>query len=312
MKASPVSPLSVTLITPSLNHGRFIAEAVDSVQDAACKIQHIVVDGGSTDETREVLQGRDVELYIEPALDSHAAINFGFAIARGDLVIVLNSDDRMTPETLDAIARYMADHPETGAVCGAMRFFSAGKGEEKDLFRRGHAPGRDMALELTFGAPGFNSWVFRKSLIEALGGLDVQWSFSADRDLLLRLFRQSEPVCFPDILYHYRVHGASRTMRPDGANLAAIYDEHIAQIPGHRQAWADDPGMLRLLDGWQALEQTKRAGLALGRCLPAPLRLRPVITLASLAAAVLRPDRWLPLFRSLKARHRLRAITVKD
>jgi glycosyltransferase involved in cell wall biosynthesis len=250
----------LTVITASLNHGCFIGAAVDSVvvrPDIA--FEHLVIDAASSDETMQVLAERPhLAVHVRPELDSHEAINYAMGIARGDIVGMLNADDRYDAGALNEVVDYFAAHPEVQALCGTMRFFTEENGNEREYGTFLHAPGRDMRLELTFGNPGFNSWFFRADLLRRLGGFRTRFRFGADRDLLLRLYAMTKPAILPRVVYHYRIHPGSRTMDPGGANRQAMIADHL-QIVREQSAeiWSHDPAMLTMLSAWAALEQFK-------------------------------------------------------
>ena len=250
----------LTIITASLNHGRYIGAAVDSVRPRSdIPYEHLVIDGDSTDETAQVLAERPhLDVRVMPGLDSHEALNYAFGIARGGIVGMLNSDDRYDPGALDDVVDFFAAHPEVEAVCGGMRFFTEAAGVETETSRFMHLTGEDMRLELTFGNPGFNSWFFRIGVLRRLGGCHTQYRFGADRDLLLRLYAITRPEPLPRIVYHYRVHIGSRTMDPRGTNRQAMIMDHLNMISAQAgPMWAGDPEMRTLVADWQALERFK-------------------------------------------------------
>ncbi len=266
---------TLSIVTPSLNDVAHVAEAISSVRlKSGGRVQHIVVDGGSTDGTLDVLAKFPIERHVMPRLDSHQAINYGAARAVGDVVGVLNTDDYYQPGALDAVLAFWADHLEAEAICGSMRFFHGG-GEE---WKRGHVRDDGMMLELTFGAPAFNTWFFRLSSWQRLGGLDTRWSFSADRDFLLRLFRTTRPAVLNRLVYHYRVHGGSRTLRPDGANRPAIAAEHLALAQAQLAVPGWGPAQVRTLRSWWAYEWLKHKVLG-GVPDRRPNRLPPLLSL---------------------------------
>jgi glycosyltransferase involved in cell wall biosynthesis len=255
----PKSPI-LTVITASLNHGSFIGAAVDSVRvRPGITYEHLVIDGDSTDETALVLAERPhLDVRVMPGLDSHEALNFALGIARGEIIGMLNSDDRYAPGALDDVVDFFAANPLVEAVCAGMRFFTAEHDVERETGRFLHLTGEDMRLELTFGNPGFNSWFFRAGLLRRLGGFRVYYRFAADRDLLLRLFAVTTPKALPKIVYNYRIHIGSRTMDPRGTNKYAMIMEHLQLIREQSaQIWASDRGMLALLADWEALERLK-------------------------------------------------------
>ncbi len=256
----PDRKLTLTVVTPSLNHGAFIGAAVDSAQlSDAYGFEHIVVDADSTDETHAVLRARPrLKLVIRPELDSHQALNHALELAQGDVIAFLNADDRYEPGVLDRVMAHFQANPQTMSMCGVIRVFTEEDGVESVVELFGHCGPEDMPLELTFGNPGFNSWFFRRSLLQQLGGFREQYRFGADRDLLLRAYAISPPVALPALTYHYRMHTGSRTMDPRGTNREAMIRDHLAMISAEMdEVWTDHPKMRLMLTRWDALERFK-------------------------------------------------------
>ena len=252
--------IRLSFLTPSLNHGRFVGSAVDSAKPPAdITSEHLIIDGGSSDETAQVLAERQhLRVYFKPGLDSHEALNLGLSLARGDVIGFLNADDRYETAALGAVMELFAANPGVQAVCGGMRFFSEECGAEKEIRTFSHMDGQDMALELTFGNPGFNSWFIRRDLLVQLGGFRTTYRFAADRDLLLRLYAISKPMVLPQIAYHYRVHEGSRTMDPRGTNREAMAREAVAIVRDQlAEIWDENPRMRTMMARWAALEQFK-------------------------------------------------------
>jgi glycosyltransferase involved in cell wall biosynthesis len=252
--------LALTVITPSLNHGRFIGAAVDSaIPRADIPFEHLVIDGGSTDETMAVLAARPhLNVLVKPGLDSHEAMNHALEIARGEVIGFLNCDDRYDPGALDAVVDYFNANPSVEAVCGSVRHFIERGGHEQEVSRFSHAGPDHMRLRLTFGNPSFNSWFFRRSLLQRLGGFHVSFRFAADRDFLLRVFAMTKPSVLHRTVYHYRVHQGSRTMDPRGTNRQAMIMDHLRLARKQSaELWSDDDIMRSLLANWDALERFK-------------------------------------------------------
>jgi glycosyltransferase involved in cell wall biosynthesis len=250
----------LTIITPSLNHGRFIGVAVDS----ACPrtdipFEHLVIDAASTDETAAVLAARPrLDVHLMPNLDSHEALNYALTKAKGEIIGFLNSDDRYEDGALDAVMAHFRRNADVQALCGTMRFFNDTDGVEREIGIFPHHKGDDFRLELTFGNPGFNSWFFRRQLLHRLNGFRTYYRFAADRDLLLRLYGQTIPAVFDPLVYHYREHTGSRTMDPRGTNRQAMIMDHLRLVREQSaDIWPGDPLMLDLLANWEALEKFK-------------------------------------------------------
>src|SRR5512136_2224736 len=118
----PSSLPTVSIITPSFNQAHFIEETIRSVlaQDYP-NLEYIIVDGGSTDGSVEIIQKYAGHLawWVSEKDKGHAdALNKGFAHARGDILAWLNSDDTYYPGAVAEAVTYLQSHPETGMVYG--------------------------------------------------------------------------------------------------------------------------------------------------------------------------------------------------
>src|SRR5262249_50324954 len=115
---------SISIVTPSLNQGRFIAATIESVASQSYKpFEHLVVDGGSTDGTLQVLRRYASLAHLrwvsEPDYGQSDAINKGVGMVRGDVVGWLNADDLYYPGALAAIADAFARYPDADVVYGS-------------------------------------------------------------------------------------------------------------------------------------------------------------------------------------------------
>jgi glycosyltransferase involved in cell wall biosynthesis len=204
----------VSVVTPSLNQGRFLADALDSViaqQHPA--IEHIVVEGGSTDETATVLEEYTRRAHIRviedvPPRGQAAALNVGFRAARGEIIGWLNADDRYVPgafaaatETLVGEVKLMYGDwqiiDELGAV---IRSQVAGKFDRRDL------------LNGTGGTIGQPAVFFRRELFERIGYLDENLHYAMDYDFWLRAAEVTEFRRFAGTLAQFRHHPDSKTV----------------------------------------------------------------------------------------------------
>ncbi len=124
-------PLSISIVTPSFNQSDFLKLCLDSVSGQSRKAsQHIILDPGSTDGTRELLREygqkfANVELIFEPDKGQADAISKGFALAQGDIVSWLNTDDGYSsPEVFEKIAGIFERHPDVDFVYGRGTFIA--------------------------------------------------------------------------------------------------------------------------------------------------------------------------------------------
>lgn len=184
----------VSILTPSFGQARFLPDCLASVaRQTYPRIEHVVVDGGSSDGTLAVLEaaGNDVRWVSEPDEGQADAVNKAFAASTGEIVGWVNSDDGLF--ATDSVARVVAafsDHPEADVVYG-----DAALVDETGQIVRHHRsrwPTGSLPLVSPIVQPGA---FFRRSAIERDGLLlRVELHRLLDYELWLRL--RSRGVCF--------------------------------------------------------------------------------------------------------------------
>src|SRR6266576_1298377 len=124
-------PPKISIVTPSFNQGRFLEETILSVLNQNYpNLEYIIIDGGSTDETVDVIRRYEDRLAYwvsEKDRGQVHAINKGIEKTTGDLFGFINSDDLYLPGTFSAVAEYFESHPQAEWVCGDTIMFEAGR-----------------------------------------------------------------------------------------------------------------------------------------------------------------------------------------
>ncbi len=198
---------TLSVVTPSLNNGEFIEDAILSVSgQQAVAVEHIVVDGASTDGTLGILKRYPcVQWTSEKDKGQSDAINKGFLRASGDLVGWLNADDYYLPGGLEAIARAAEENPEADIIYGDCVFVdSSGK-----IVRSKVEHDFDPAILLYFGCyiPSTSTF-FRRRVIESDLLLDCEYRVCMDFEYFARLAHLGCKFHYvPRFIAAFRWHG---------------------------------------------------------------------------------------------------------
>ena len=198
---------TLSVVTPSLNSGEFIKDAIESVsQQRTVAVEHIVVDGSSTDDTVAILQRHPhVQWTSEKDNGQSDAINKGFLRATGGLVGWLNADDYYLPGGLEAIAHAAREHPEADVIYGDCVFVdSNGK-----IVRSKVEHDFDPAILLYFGCyiPSTSTFL-RHRVIESGLLLDCEYRVCMDFEYFARLSHAGCKFQYvPRFIAAFRWHG---------------------------------------------------------------------------------------------------------
>jgi glycosyltransferase involved in cell wall biosynthesis len=205
--------VSVSLVIATFNHGRFLAEALDSaIAQTLRGVEIVVVDDGSTDDTPEVLArytGR-VRVIRQPNRGLAAARNLGLASARGTHVAFLDADDVLMPTKLAEQVAVLERAPTVGwTYCDVLIETTATGAETRASERFGYDTRRLdgwIFPELIHGnfVPAIAPLI-RRTVLDAAGGFDERLTALEDWDLWLRVSLISEARYTPAVLARYRV-----------------------------------------------------------------------------------------------------------
>lgn len=220
----------VSIITPSFNQAGFLEETILSVltQDYP-RIEYLVIDGGSTDGSLDILKRYSDRLtYVsEPDRGQSHAINKGFRVARGEILAWLNSDDTYLPGAVSAAVAFMRVHPEVMMVYGeGYCITSEGNTigrfpwtEPFDLWRLMYVS--DYILQQTT--------FFRRSVLERVGFLDEGLHWGMDWDLWLRIGKCAKIAYLPTYMANLRQYLSTKT----GSGGIARLNELVTIVRRH-------------------------------------------------------------------------------
>ena len=215
-KASPKAILKVSvrisIVTPSLNQGRFLQDCISSVtEQTGVEVEHIIADAGSTDETIEILSRHPHLIWAsEPDAGMSDGINKGFRRATGDWLMWLNCDDYLLPGALAKVAEFIKRNPNLDVVHGDCVFVR----EDKSVIRRkyDHPLGELVLLFAGCYLPSTATF-FRRKIIDQGQFLDTSYKVCMDWEYYLRLIRSGFKFGYlSEALAGFRWHSSNTSM----------------------------------------------------------------------------------------------------
>lgn len=215
----------ISIITPCLNRVQFIHVAIESaLAQNYGPFEHIIMDGGSTDGTLDLLASYPhLRVISAPDQGVYDALNKGIALARGEIIAQLNTDDVLEQGIFGSIADLSIQNPTADAVCGGARVFENHPTGEQTIKEYDSISEAELPYRATIGVPIFNAWFFRKSVFDRIGRYSLEYPLIADRDFLIRCYLgKIKVIQAHKIAYHYLQHSGSLTINPQG-NLCPVF-----------------------------------------------------------------------------------------
>ncbi|MEI8350723.1 MAG: glycosyltransferase family 2 protein [bacterium] len=211
--------MKISVITPNFNGERFLEESLKSVQSQfrpGLEIEHLVIDGGSTDGSLAILERHRAgltRLVSERDSGPASAINKGLALATGDVVAWLNSDDHYLPGALVRVAELMQEYPRRALCFGHCPIID----ETGMEIRRGITRFKELFFPFScrFMIQSINyisqpAMFFRRTALEQGGALREDLNAAWDYEFILRLWKRGGAVHVPGgPLAEFRWHPAS-------------------------------------------------------------------------------------------------------
>jgi glycosyltransferase involved in cell wall biosynthesis len=190
--------MKISIITPSFNHGRFIQDTIESVLDQKYdNFEHIIIDGGSTDNTLDIISSyKHIKWISEKDSGSASAINKGLNIADGDIISWLNSDDYYDSNVFQRIVEVLSNNTDINFIYGNQTFVNENK--VVTLKDKTIPPDLDYLLNYSADIIRQSAIFFTKSLLNKVGNLDIRLKCVFDYDLFLRMIKIAHPFYIND------------------------------------------------------------------------------------------------------------------
>ncbi|MGB2965432.1 MAG: glycosyltransferase family 2 protein [Anaerolineales bacterium] len=202
----------VSIITPSYNQGVYLEATMQSVLNQTYpQLEYIVVDGGSTDGSPQIIQSYADQLswwVSEPDQGQADAINKGFRKARGEIIAWLNSDDLYLPWTVPEAVEVFLKNPEAGLVYGDA-VSADGEGRLLNELRFDSWGVKEL---LQFNIICQPAVFMKRSVLEEVGFLDPSYHFFLDHQLWIRLARETTMIHHPRIWAVSRYHAEAKNI----------------------------------------------------------------------------------------------------
>ena len=215
----------VSIITVVYNNDRYLAATIDSVIEQSYRnIEYIVIDGGSTDGTLDIIRqyADRIDYWIsEPDNGLYDAMNKGIALARGEIIGILNSDDLYFADTVAQVVSAYLQHDSSTVIYGSMRKFA----DEEQTISTNRGDLSDRAFDTASIVINHPTCFVPRVCYQNYGGFQPEYEVGADRELMMRFHRQGiEFANLERSLAQFRLGGTTSDQ-----SLASIINREIIQ-----------------------------------------------------------------------------------
>lgn len=202
------SMIKFSVITPSYNQGKFIEQTIQSViNQNYANYEHIILDGGSSDETIEILKKYPHLMWIsEKDRGQSDALNKGFELATGEIIAWINSDDWYEPNAFSAVAKFFEENQDKNVVMGNCNLVDV-NGNIFDRVINAERGFEELKnYKVSRSIPTQPAIFFRKKLLEEFGLLDINLNYVMDYDLWMRFAKKNRFYHLGQTFANYRFH----------------------------------------------------------------------------------------------------------
>lgn len=256
----PAVPPRVTVLTTVYNGARYLDEAIDSVlAEEFGDFEYVIVDDGSTDGTADLLAraaARDPRIIVlrnETNRGIAASANRGLAVARGEYIARIDSDDISMPGRFRRQVATLDARPEVALV--SMNYESIDA--DGAVLARSHRDHPSIVVEYLLhfsnALGGHSQVMFRSSVVEAVGGYDETCAAALDSDLWTRIVRHGRIVVLPEIGMRYRVHHESVSARSSATQVEVGKRILLRTLSSYLGRPVSDHEVLAFIHAWRPL-----------------------------------------------------------
>jgi len=229
----------LSIIIPSYQQGEYIERTLQSiVSQKYADLELIVIDGGSTDQTSEIIERyrKHIAIYVSEKDEGQSdAIKKGFNLATGDIIAWINSDDTYAKDSFSIVGQYFASNPSVRFVYGNRDIIDE---NDQVIGRRRQPDFNSQVMRYCHIVVPQVSAFWRRSLYQESGGVDPSLRFCMDYDLFVKMALISPPKHLPHVLGNFRIHSESKTSNLE--NVRLIEDQLV-----HKRYCRFKPGTLR-------------------------------------------------------------------
>lgn len=220
--------MKFTIVTPSYNQGQYIEQTIKSVLDQAGDffIDYIIADGGSTDNSVEIIKkydkllknnlypikcnGLEFRWWSKKDKGQSDAINQGFKIAKGEILAWINSDDYYEPGAFMEVAGIFNRYPVLNLIYGDYLRLHDKSNKLSNALKPNPSETHESLLSGT-GSFGQPATFFTKKITERVGYLDESLHYCMDYDFWIKIFKIGNTKYLPSVLAVFRIWENSKT-----------------------------------------------------------------------------------------------------
>lgn len=241
----------VSIIIPCYNGEAFLQEAIESaLAQSYRRVEVIVVDDGSTDRSGEIARTLPVRYLHQTNRGLCASRNEGIRASKGSYILFLDADDRLKPDAIENGLCVLAEQPECAMSVGDHMFICQDRlhvaPSRKECLSQFHYEAllRSNFIEM------ISSVIFRRSVLEEMGGFNPELKVAEDYDLYLRIARKYPICCHTAVMAEYRIHDRNAS-RNSQLMLTTTLQVLRNQAPYARQNARRLLAFLSGLDRWR-------------------------------------------------------------